>query len=170
MGTNGSIGTGTVEFNVNGINKVVLIDESGVASCEYTFNSTGTYPVVADYLGQSAILSQVIKNKVKSVELVTNFEAEIKMSDLKVYPNPFPDILKFEFNSPVSTYVRIDIYDISGRYVKTIFDNYIDSSTKYHAEFKPISEISGVYVYKMKIGDSVEIGRVIYKNDKRIKY
>ncbi len=97
-------------------------------------------------------------------------EAEINRNSIspnyiefKAYPNPFSDRLHFEFSSPVSINARIDIYDLTGRYVNTVFDGPIKGGVTYTSEFIPTTQISSVYIYKMTIGeDSVINGRVIY--------
>ncbi len=68
------------------------------------------------------------------------------------YPNPFNPVTKIRFSIPTSSHVSIKVYDINGKEVITLID-----------EFKPhgIYEItldasglsSGVYIYKMNAGD-----------------
>jgi hypothetical protein len=57
----------------------------------------------------------------KSAEIATAIAPEIEFANLKVYPNPFSEKLRFEFVSPESVNARIDLYDMTGRMVKTIF-------------------------------------------------
>ena len=95
-------------------------------------------------------------------------EAEIIHSngaDLRVYPSPFNDKLRFEFNSPEDTYAKIDLYDITGRQVQTVFDQNIEGGTIYNAEFKPVDEVSAIYFYRMRLGDDIINGKVVYKKE-----
>ena len=96
----------------------------------------------------------------KSAEIIS---PAFNTSELKVYPNPFNDKLRFEFSAPVDTHARIDLYDVTGKMVKTIFDNFVAGDTKYNAEFKPVNDVSGMYFYRVTMGDSVYNGKVIYK-------
>lgn len=84
-------------------------------------------------------------------------------SGLKVYPNPFGDRLRFEFVSPEATHARIDIYDMTGRMVKTVFNNPVESGVFYNADFKPQTGVSSMYFYRMTIGERVVNGKVVYK-------
>jgi hypothetical protein len=86
---------------------------------------------------------------------------QFKFNDLKVYPNPFTDKLRFEFVSPVSAKARIDVYDMTGRMVTNIFEQTIEEGIRYEAEFKPETIVTGMYFYRMIIGDEVYNGKVI---------
>jgi hypothetical protein len=101
----------------------------------------------------------------KSAEIVTAVIPDVESADLKVYPNPFSDKLHFEFVSSESVYARIDLYDMTGRMVKTIFEQPIKGGTMYNTEFKPDAIISGMYIYRMIMGDAVYNGKVLFKRE-----
>ena len=82
---------------------------------------------------------------------------------MQVYPNPFSERLKFEFVLPVETHVRIDLYDLTGRLIKTVFNDQVEEGVKYTTDFIPETIVSSTYIYRMIIGDSVINGKVIYK-------
>jgi hypothetical protein len=60
---------------------------------------------------------------------------------------------------------RIDLYDMTGRLVKTIFDQPIEGGVNYEADFKPETIISGMYIYRMTMGDAVYNGKVVFKKE-----
>jgi hypothetical protein len=155
-----------VSFYINGKWLItVATDGSGLAVIDYAFASTGTYLVEARYAEQSAELSQVIKNKVKpAAKNGTVAEFQIEMASLNVYPNPFDDYLKFEFTSPTPVHARIVIYDLTGRIIKTVFDQQIEGGSVYHAEFKPEKEVSAMYLYRITLGNSFYVNKVVYKS------
>lgn len=62
------------------------------------------------------------------------------------YPNPFNPVTKFEFDVPVSTSVKIMIYDISGRIVSEHNAGNL-SAGKYTYEWSGENFSSGVYFY-----------------------
>lgn len=64
------------------------------------------------------------------------------------YPNPFNPVTKFEFELPVSSDVKISIYDISGRVVNDYSAENL-SAGKYQYEFSGADLSSGVYFYKL---------------------
>ncbi len=57
-------------------------------------------------------------NKTKSVE-ITSIAGK---AELMVYPNPFSDKLRLDFVSPNDTHARIDMFDLTGRMVQTVFN------------------------------------------------
>jgi hypothetical protein len=52
---------------------------------------------------------------------------------------------------------------MTGRMVKTIFEQPIEGGTMYNAEFRPETVISGMYIYHMKMGDAMYNGKVTFK-------
>jgi hypothetical protein len=110
---------------------------------------------------------QVNSSAFKAAEL-TNLVSVVRdinlvTTTLKVYPNPFSDWLRFEFISPVDADARIDIFDITGRKVQTVFHKQVKAGIDYIADFKPVSNVSGMYLYLMTLGDEVFNGKVMYK-------
>ncbi len=100
-------------------------------------------------------------NDNKSAEIINTIE----LSELKVYPNPFSSVLKFEFESPNSTYARIDMYDATGRMIKTIFEQEIEGGVLYNAEFNPVDEVSGFYFYRVNMGGNIYNDKAIFKKE-----
>ena len=86
----------------------VRVDNGVTPFAEQSF--TITVPVV------SATMEAVNS---KSAEIDS---PQIEVHELKVYPNPFSDRLRFEFVATEDVNARIDMYDMSGRMVKTIFE------------------------------------------------
>lgn len=160
----GSPATGTeVSFYINGVFwQKVSTDVSGKAVLSNSFKVAGTYLIEARYAGQSASLSQVIKNKVKSAVIVSLEINQPDEPEMKVYPNPFSDRLNFEFVSPADDRVRIDIFDNSGRCIETVFDNLVKAGVKYDAVLTPEKLTGGIYIYRMIMGDQVFNGKVIF--------
>jgi hypothetical protein len=101
----------------------------------------------------------------KSAEITTENEHLIEKSDLKVYPNPFTDRLRFEFVSPETVNARIDLYDLTGRMIKTIFEQPVERGVRYEAEFRPETIISGMYIYRITMGEKITNGKVIFKKE-----
>ena len=93
----------------------------------------------------------------------SNISTFVKESNLLVYPNPFTERLQFEFVSPKDANASIDIFDVTGRKVKNVFNNFIKGGVNYNAEFVPLSAVSDMYIYRMTLGESVYYGKVIYK-------
>lgn len=62
------------------------------------------------------------------------------------YPNPFNPVTKIDFSIPVNAFVRLDVYDVSGRMVKTLLNG--EKSAGYYNVTLDASELSsGIYIY-----------------------
>lgn len=76
------------------------------------------------------------------------------------YPNPFNPNTKISWQSPVSSYQVLKIYDILGNEVSTLVDGFKEAG--YHTiEFDAGSLSSGVYVYKLQAGDFVSVKKMV---------
>ncbi|HSL90346.1 MAG TPA: T9SS type A sorting domain-containing protein [Ignavibacteriaceae bacterium] len=80
------------------------------------------------------------------------------------YPNPFNPSTKISWQSPVGSWQTIKVFDVLGREVATLVDEYKEAG--YHeVEFNPASGIgypvSGVYFYRLKAGSFMETKKMI---------
>ena len=123
---------------------------------------TVTAPAYSNYYEATTTVQIMVEELNKSGQVVEIGEPVFKTSELDVYPNPFTDRLYFEFISPEPVHAKIDLYDVNGRKVQTIFDNFVEERTTYKAEFKPKKVISAMYFYRMRLGEAVFNGKVIY--------
>jgi hypothetical protein len=139
----------------------------GRASSSKTWTD-GTLPAT---FGSSSIASwnysiycnyQVDQTKSAQISQFDNNELQTLETDLKVYPNPFTDHLKFQFVAPESVNASIDLYDMNGRIIK-IFNQSIEGGVSYNANYYPDNLTNGMYVYKIVLGKEVITGKVIYK-------
>jgi hypothetical protein len=93
----------------------------------------------------------------------TEVASEAETSSLLVYPNPFTDRLLFEFSSPVTAEARLEVYDATGRLVKVVFDQAVEGGVNYNAEFRPNSNMSNMYFYRLTLGEETYNGKVLYR-------
>lgn len=69
-------------------------------------------------------------------------------------PNPFNPITQIEFDVKESCLVNLKIYDIQGRIVTTLVDNYLDTGN-YKVDFDGSNLGSGSYFYQVKMGNYI---------------
>ena len=83
-------------------------------------------------------------------EYLNNNEFSIinKLAIKNVYPNPFNPSTKISVNIPNSDIIKIDIYDISGKLVDTIYDGYILQGN-YTFIWNAKQHQSGIYIVKI---------------------
>jgi hypothetical protein len=76
------------------------------------------------------------------------------------YPNPFNPVTKIDYHLASEGNVSIKIYDLAGREVKSLIDEFKKAGF-YTIEFDASSLASGVYFYKMASSDFVQIKKMI---------
>jgi hypothetical protein len=76
------------------------------------------------------------------------------------YPNPFNPSTKISWQSPVSGWQTIKVYDVLGNEISTLI-NEERSAGKYEVEFDGSKLSSGVYFYQIKAGDFVDSKKMI---------
>lgn len=64
------------------------------------------------------------------------------------YPNPFNPVTTINWQSPVNSWQTLKVYDILGREVATLVDEY-KSAGKHSVEFNASSLSSGIYFYRL---------------------
>lgn len=67
------------------------------------------------------------------------------------YPNPFNPTTKIAYDIPRDAKVKLVIYDILGREMKTLVNNEFKTAGKYIVEFNGSSLSSGVYFYRLQV-------------------
>jgi hypothetical protein len=76
------------------------------------------------------------------------------------YPNPFNPITKIKYSLPLSDNVQIKVYDILGREIKTLLNEYKQAGT-YEIEFDAGNLLSGVYFYSIRAGNYTATKKLI---------
>ncbi|MEA2095453.1 MAG: T9SS type A sorting domain-containing protein [Candidatus Cloacimonadota bacterium] len=89
---------------------------------------------------------------------ITNDQLPVTDYQLTNYPNPFNPETKIVFDLPESGQVKLDIYNIKGQKVKTLFDCYLDhgrTETLWNGQDDNSKRVSsGIYFYKLKVKNS----------------
>jgi hypothetical protein len=76
------------------------------------------------------------------------------------YPNPFNAQTMIEYGLPEAAYVKIEIYDITGRKVETLISE--NQEAGYHqAAWDAAKASSGIYLYKIQAGDIVKARKML---------
>jgi len=80
------------------------------------------------------------------------------------YPNPFNPSTKISWQSPVGSWQTLKVYDLLGREVATLVNEYKPAG-EYEVEFSPESSIknpaSGIYFYTLKAGEFIQTKKMM---------
>ncbi len=97
-------------------------------------------------------------------EYSNEFEVEVSLPQefllSQNYPNPFNPGTKISFAIPSQEFVTIKVYDILGREVATLVNDYKTAGT-YAVEFNAARFASGVYFYQMQAGNFIETKKMV---------
>jgi hypothetical protein len=79
------------------------------------------------------------------------------------YPNPFNPSTKISWQSPVGSWQTLKVYDVIGREVATLVDEYRNAGS-YNLEFRieSLELSSGIYFYQLNARDYVETKKMMY--------
>ncbi|MCB9357485.1 MAG: T9SS type A sorting domain-containing protein [Calditrichaeota bacterium] len=66
---------------------------------------------------------------------------------LQNYPNPFNGETTIEFELPARTHARLDLFDITGRFVRSLYDGNALGRTSVHVSLDGLA--SGIYIYRL---------------------
>ncbi len=88
-------------------------------------------------------------------------KAPCKYGLLQNYPNPFNPSTKISWQTPVSGWQTLKVYDVLGNQVATLVNEYRTAGT-YELEFDASKLASGVYYYQLKAGDFIQTKKMIY--------
>jgi hypothetical protein len=97
-------------------------------------------------------------DEIKTLSPPVNFSLE------QNFPNPFNPTTKISWQSPVSGWQTLKVYDVLGNEVATLIDEYKNAGS-YEVEFKSsvgsIQLASGIYFYKLQAGDFIQTKKMV---------
>jgi hypothetical protein len=85
-------------------------------------------------------------------------------SSLVVFPNPYIDKVTFQFVPEADTRAKLELFDITGRPVETLYEGNVTGGEKYEIEYLRTVPNSNVLIYRMTMGDKVSTGKLLRGN------
>jgi hypothetical protein len=76
------------------------------------------------------------------------------------YPNPFNPVTKINYALPKQGFVTLKIYDITGREVKVLVNEFKQAGY-YTIDFNSTNLASGVYFYRIQSNDFIHTKRMV---------
>ncbi len=119
--------------------------------------------------GESMAKSEVTEPEV-SYKLYIGNESDLKKRENELlpeeislkanYPNPFNPVTTIRFAITDEDRVNLEVYDVLGRKVKTLFDE--QKQAGWHTvEFDGSGMSSGTYIYRLNVGNEVKTGKMM---------
>jgi hypothetical protein len=96
------------------------------------------------------------------VTVSASAEAAATIGKLKVstYPNPYRNNVTFVIESPVSGQAVLDVYNIAGQKIQTLFNGHIDANETRTIDYKP-AVANGMMIYTLRIGNRQVTGKLV---------
>ncbi len=91
-------------------------------------------------------------------EITLNKPHEFEIS--QNYPNPFNPVTAIKYSLAIASDVEITIYNIQGRRVKTLVNQY-QAQGNYTVDFSGTNLSSGTYFYSFKAGSFVQTRKML---------
>ncbi|AFH48768.1 Hypothetical protein IALB_1057 [Ignavibacterium album JCM 16511] len=131
----------------------------------------GTSTEVNHYsYNDKSLMSGKYSYRLKQIDYDGSFkysnEIDVNIENLKTfsleqnYPNPFNPSTKIRWQSPVSSWQTLKVYDILGNEVATLVDEYREAGI-YEVEFNAENLSSGIYLYKLQEGSLIDTKKMI---------
>ena len=76
------------------------------------------------------------------------------------YPNPFNPSTNINFSVPKQTHIKINLYNMLGEFLQTITEGLYEAGY-YQTEFSAKNLPSGIYIYRMENGESLQSKKMI---------
>ena len=100
-----------------------------------------------------------VTGAVTQVQQVKPIETQSELA-MKAYPNPFNDKVKFVVNSSTQGNGSLEIYDVLGQKVKTIYQGHINAGNQIFEMSMPAKQRS-TFIYVLKVGDKQVTGKLL---------
>ena len=134
-------------------------DENLEPEIEYFYRVSG-------YVGYWTNYSNTVSVMIESLDLNDNFAMPMDYKIHQNYPNPFNPMTTLSYDLPEGGPVGIAIYDMRGKIVKNLLNDYQDAgprSIKWDATNDQGKQVSaGMYIYRIEIGDLKQSKKMLF--------
>lgn len=150
---------------ITGFDTIFISTNFGDSWCSYPYPDN-KYNYITDIKKDyDSYYFGTLKSGLYKVDIITSLDDENNFFSNSYqlsqnYPNPFNPVSKIKFSIPVSGNVEIKVYDILGKEIKTLLNEYKQSGT-YEVEFDASNLPSGVYFYRMISGSYLETKKML---------
>jgi hypothetical protein len=141
-------------------NKIAFIAGKGTSTekQEYFYEDANLKPGIYNYR-----LEQIDFDGTRSIvskEITVYLTLPERFSLEQNYPNPFNPSTVISWQSPVSSWQTLKVYDLLGREVATLVDEYKPAG-RYEVEFDGRNLSTGSYFYRLQVGEFMETKKLI---------
>ena len=132
------------------------------AMVQFHPDSLGTYNALLKVFTNGGVKEIVLTGigKDNTVDLENEINTPLTYSLEQNYPNPFNPSTKIKWQSPISSWQTLKIYDVLGNEVATLVNEF-RSAGNYEINFNASNIPSGVYFYRLQSGSFTETKKML---------
>ena len=112
-------------------------------------------------LNSSSMTQATISSKTGAGEQIHVAPAKLNVS---TYPNPYTDKVKFVIQSPVSGLASLEVFNMLGQKVQTVFTGQVKAGRGQSLEYNVPVANRGNLIYILRVGNQKATGRLIHPN------
>jgi hypothetical protein len=112
----------------------------------------------ASLLSSSGCAAPIVENQEETNDNISLSPDKFSLN--QNHPNPFNPTTSISFNLPAAGQVSLKVFDISGKEVAGLVDNYLEAG-RHSINFDASSLSSGVYYYKLASGNNVSMRKML---------
>jgi chitinase len=163
--------TAKVPYLSNGSSVITYDDSLSIAlKCQYAkqkgLGGVMIWELSQDVVGQTQPLLDVVAAQIL-LSTFAEHEPAVQRVELSLadnYPNPFNPSTTIEFSLPREGHVSLRIYDLLGREIATLVDEWRNAGTgSVQFDAGTLALASGMYVYRLSSGTAVLTKKLIYQ-------
>jgi hypothetical protein len=135
----------------------------------YSFVAGAGYSITVRAVGttctnSASCAAEVIPTAPTSRISVSEIPASLdSKTTVKAYPNPFSDRVKFMVTSSAAGNGNLEIYNMMGQKIKTVYQGYIAAGTQTFELSLPGKQVANL-VYVLRVGDKKVTGKILQMN------
>jgi hypothetical protein len=135
----------------------VSVDISGLSAGDYEGEIIVTAPSAQ---GSPDTVHVSLHIEASGLQPLQGNEIPIQFALLPAFPNPFNPTTKLTFDIPWASEVKLNIYNIQGRWVTELFSGWCPAGT-YHTTFDASDLPSGIYFCRMVSGNFTQVRKML---------
>lgn len=156
----------TVKYNSTGVQQWVQIyngpGNGNDIPRSIAVDTAGNVYVTGQSIGNGTNYDFCTIKYSQSLSSLSHFSSELpeKISLLQNYPNPFNPITNIEFSITKSSFVKLAVFDITGRELETLVNQNLNAGS-YKADWDASKYSSSIYFYRYEAGEYTETKKMI---------